>query len=119
MIDISLYRNRIGRFSQKILKIKLPKYEVQSPKTRLRFEVGALLKWVKFLVIVSTIFCSINSSAENNFGACAQAKPCSSLSFVPDCWKNCNPRFDNYVGLTGNFKWKWKNIIQGGQSLSP
>ena len=40
MIDISLYRCRIGRFSQKVLKIKLPKYILESQKLNKKSKWG-------------------------------------------------------------------------------
>ena len=43
MIDISLYRCRIGRFSQKVLKIKLPKYILESQKLNKKSKQGVQL----------------------------------------------------------------------------
>ena len=60
MIDIQLYRYRIGTFRQKIRKLKVGR--LYSEKI---FQSGFLHKWLKMFLIMSVVVCTYHQWSEN------------------------------------------------------
>ena len=114
MIDISLYRCRIGRFSQKVLKIKLPKYILESQKLnkKTKWRFGCFIKLVKLLLLISTTFLILDSSGLNQNFRGEKQNPRS--TFMSTSWKNYSRAHDSSM-LTGNF---FARYLYGNKKLS-
>ena len=114
MIDISLYRCRIGRFSQKVLKIKLPRYILESQKLnkKSKWGFGCFIKLVKLLLLISTTFLILDSSGLNQNFRGEKQNPRS--TFMSTSWKNYSRAHDSSM-LTGNF---FARYLYGNKKLS-
>ena len=115
MIDISLYRCRIGRFSQKVMKMKLPKYILESQKLNKKSNCGlsCFIKLVKLLLLISTTFLILDSPGLMQNYCDKEQNPGS--TFMSTSWKNHSRAHDSSI-LTGNF---FARYLYGNKKLSP
>ena len=93
-----MYRNRIGTFRQKRIKIKFGRFILENSCSK-DSHCGFMLKWLKIFLLITVAF-RISQQYPQNQENC-QNKLNLSQGFVSSSWENSYPRFE--VGLVGNF----------------